>query len=466
MAFLIASVQLLPTYELTKQSQRSAISLEMSQTESLNPDSLWALIYPNHNNVSFDQYAGPWDRTQNYLYITITIIVLALLGSIFGLTSKDKRKITLFFIVLAASSILYSLGSYSFLQKYFYQFIPFFNKIRAPSNMMLLFNFAIIGLAAIFIGRVNGLMRGIAPFENMRFRNTFEKGVVLRILFSLLILTIISIELLNAVSPNELLYARKYSHDTTVQSWIAQNIDSEYSTLDENDKFRVFKIPEFSNNSTQMWQIYAFDGYNPLALTRYGNFVDAMVKNPNLVDLAGIKYLPCEFISQRSSRLEKVGNLCINKNYYPRAFFVEDYKAASNEKDALNELIKISPKNIVILEKDPKINIVKTIPENQRITITETTPGYWKLSAQTDKDAFMFFGQTNYPGWSAAIDGQNTKIYQADYLFQAIFMPKGTHEIIIKFNSPPLKTGAILTILGLIITLISVIYLIILDRKT
>lgn len=445
-AFLISAIQLLPTYELTKQSQRAQISLEMSQTESLHPQSLWALVYPNYNNVSHgDAYQGPWDRTQNYLYISITILVLAAIGAATGIHNKNTRKMTIFFILLAVISILYSLGQYGFLQKYFYQFIPFFDKIRAPSNMILLFNLAIIGLAAIAGKRADTLL---------------NHQTIIAKLFWVAILLMMSAEIFNAALQNELLYARKNSSDILREPWIAQNILSEYSALDEIDKFRVFKIPEFADNQTQMRQIYAFDGYNPLALSRYGNFVDTMVKNANLVDLAGIKYLPCQYMPARAEKLEKVGNLCINKNYFPRAFFVQNYIVADNPKEALVKLNEINPKETIILEEEPEIKIVEVEPRQvrQNVIITDARPGFWKLNTTNDNDSFLFFGQTDYPGWVAKIDDAETKIYKANYLFQAILVPAGRHEIIFEFQPirrGGLKTGVILTIIGLIITVVS-----------
>lgn len=506
MAVLISSIQLFPTFELTKQSLRAKISLEMSQTESLNPDSLKSLFNYNYNNVAHGgQYTGPWDRTQNYLYITVTAIFLAVGSAVLGIFRKESKKITIFFLILATISIIYSFGQYGFLQKYFYQFIPFFDKIRAPSNMMLLFDFAVIGLAATFINILSGQPQIIAPFSNvlqnlknssrlasekfnavpvaslrplfslaklLNFLRTFamfSKVATIWALFLLLILIVISAEIFNAVLPNELLYARKKSSDILQEPWIAQNILSEYSALDEIDKFKVFKIPEFSDNSTQMRKIYAFDGYNPLALARYGNFVDVMVKNANLIDLAGIKYLPCQYIPERADRLEKVGNLCINKNYYPRVFFVDNFIVAKDDQDALAKLNsdEVQPRQVVVLEDNPAIPISDEIDEveprqshqtQQNVEIIDASPGFWELSTQNNSDSFLVFSQTNYPGWQARIDSQDTKIYQADYLFQAIFVPAGKHEITLQFDSKPLKLGAILTIIGLIIILTTIIF--------
>lgn len=446
-AFLISAVQLLPTYELTAKSQRVNITLEMSQTESLDPDSLWGLLTPNYKNVSHgEEYSGPWDRTQNYLYLGITILILAILGAIYGITQKGTRKMTIFWILLLASSLVYSLGKYGFLQKYYFQSIPFFDKIRAPSNMILLFNLAIIALASILFANINRFLENKQKYKYIKY----ALGVIMG--------AIIIYEIFTAVSLNELLYARKSPDTVTQKPWIAENIQSEYSALDEIDKFRVFKVPEFQDNSTQMWQIYAFDGYNPLMLQRYGAFVDTMVKNANLIDLAGIKYLPCEFIPEQAEKLEKVGNLCINKDYYPKAFFVDHFIVAENDQDALSKLNSIgTPREVVILEKDPKV-LLNQNSRNQSLAITDAKPGFWKLSSENDSDAFMVFAQTHYPGWTAKIDGQITEIYQADYLFQAISVPWGEHEIIFEYESPLLKKGATLTIIGLIVILFSIIF--------
>ncbi len=511
-AFLVSAVQLLPTYELTQQSNRAKITLEMSQTESLNPLSLQSLIEPNYQNAAFGaHYLGPWDRTQNYLFIGIAIIILAALGTIMGIFYRHTRKITFFWLTLMIISLLYSFGEFGFLQKYFYRFLPFFDKIRAPANMMLLFNFSIIGLASSFFRNIDHFLekndktslathfKGEAdsflivqgdsgvPLYSPRFVESkraiknnrralyYEKILKflknklslsnLPALLGIIALLIISMEILPAIKSNTLLYSRQNTNEVIAAPIITRRIEEEYSRLDEISKFKIFKVPGFKTNLTQMRHIFAFDGYNPLSLRRHANYTDAMVKNANLIDLTGIKYLPCEFIPDRADSLEKIDAVCVNKNYFDFAFLVDDYMIAKNETEVLQKIQEIDLNKTIVLEENPEQknnnkNYSKNdlTEKNEKISIVDFLPGFWRLAINTNKNSFLFVNQVNYPGWNAKIDGIAAKIYQADYLFQAIYVPSGKHEITLKYKSKPLIIGAILTIIGLSLILLISLY--------
>ena len=433
MAFLISAVQLLPTFELTKQSQRAGIPLEMAQTESLNPKSLWSIVAPNYQNVSEGEYQGPWDRTQNDLFLGKIIIIFALLGIIlYWIPNK------IFLLALAIVALLYSLGRYGFLHQYFY-LLPFFNKMRAPSNMMLIFDFAIILLAALGL---NSLKKIISKYFKI---------------IALAAIALLIFEILPQALSSELLYAKKDPETTFEKPWIVENTLHEYSQLPPLDRFKLYRVPELERNLAQVFQIYDFGGYNPLALKRQALYEDAMVKNPVLVDLAGIKYLPCQYIKARENELRKVGNLCVNDRYLPRAFLADRFALANNDKEALALLNQHNLRSTVILEQNaPSLSDNNETLSGEIIMRENKNPNEIRLEVISNKPALLFIGQTHYPGWQAEVNGRAERVLRADYLFQAVSVPEGHSDVTLKFTAPPsLKLGAFLSIIGVIVVLIT-----------
>lgn len=411
---LLVSIQLIPTYQLTKESVRTKLSLELSQTESLNPKSLLNFLNPNHNNVAFSgPYRGPWDRTQNYLFIGISTIILSLIGAIFS-----KHKLKSFLLLMFVIAITYSLGKYFFAQPIFYKLIPFLNKIRAPSNMMLITEFCLILLAASGFKFVKDKMKKKIPY------------------LALFILFIIILEIIPITKINTLLYARARPDSIARKPYIVEKILNEYDYLDKNLHFSTYRLNEIGmdRNFTQIFNIYSFDGYNPLMLRRQANYEDAMVKNATLVDLAGIKYLPCKYIASRVDILRKIGEICINNQYYSRLFFVKDYIVAKNQSEALSLLSKTDLQKYVILEEEPNKNKNNFKEKDVRIKIMADNPGFWNIEIDNENDGFLVIRETFYPGWQAKINGIDTEIYRANYLFKAVFLQGGKNSVILNFK--------------------------------
>jgi len=434
--FLLISVQFLPSFQLRDESIRSGITLELSQTESLNPSSLFGFLNPNFRHVAFGgTYTGPWDRTENYLFIGISTFLLAIFGSIFS-----KKRLKFFLLSFFILACLYSFGKYFFVQRLFYEFVPFFNKIRAPANMMLLAEFSMILLGSF----------GLLALKE-KLKNRFPK---IYVYIPLIAVFVIFIEMVPLTRINKLLYGRGWPDVVMAEPPIVQTIQSDYSKLDKNNFFSTFRLNEIGidRNFLQIFGVYSADGYNPLTLSRQQNYEEAMVQNSKLVDLAGIKYLPCKYILSEADNLKKIDdNICINENYFPVSFFVNNFNVATNEQDVLNLLKNNDSLHNVVLEKMPPFGADSSIQAaDSEIKILQNKPGYWNIEVKNSKNGFLILRQTYYPGWQAKVNDRQIEIYRADYLFSAIPLQAGVNSIELEFKPQLFYIGEWLSLGGII----------------
>ena len=66
------------------------------------------------------------------------------------------------------------------------------------------------------------------------------------------------------------------------------------------------------------------------------------------------------------------------------------------------------------------------------------------------------------PGWTAYVDGVRAELLQADTMFSAILLPKGKHDLELRYQTPGLRLGAALSLGTLLVILIfGVIYTIV-----
>jgi uncharacterized membrane protein YfhO len=64
----------------------------------------------------------------------------------------------------------------------------------------------------------------------------------------------------------------------------------------------------------------------------------------------------------------------------------------------------------------------------------------------------VVIAQTYYPAWKAYVDGQPTKLWRANYAFQAVEVPAGTHRIELRYEDRLFYAGAMLSGLGIVIS--------------
>ena len=68
-----------------------------------------------------------------------------------------------------------------------------------------------------------------------------------------------------------------------------------------------------------------------------------------------------------------------------------------------------------------------------------------------DGEGYVFVPIPCEDGWTAYVDGVETPIEKADYAFMAIRVDGGEHEITLRYSTPYLKAGAVVSLVGIII---------------
>jgi len=77
-----------------------------------------------------------------------------------------------------------------------------------------------------------------------------------------------------------------------------------------------------------------------------------------------------------------------------------------------------------------------------------------KIALRTEAPAatLVVVSQSYYPAWKAYVDKKRARIYRANYAFQALEVPGGTHEVVLRYEDDSFMAGAFLSCLGLAVS--------------
>ena len=153
-------------------------------------------------------------------------------------------------------------------------------------------------------------------------------------------------------------------------------------------------------------------------------------------------------------------DIYIHENYdvYPRAFFVNNFKTV--EKDTAQEYLLKNPdfnlrQNVILEEKlsNESINKLKLSKDNKinNANIISYEANNVLIETSNFDASILILTDVYYPGWKAFIDGTETKIYRADGLVKAIFVPEGEHTIEFVYLPESYNTGITISLITALI---------------
>jgi uncharacterized membrane protein YfhO len=82
----------------------------------------------------------------------------------------------------------------------------------------------------------------------------------------------------------------------------------------------------------------------------------------------------------------------------------------------------------------------------ERISVRRYDPTAVELDVHANGTALLVAAETEYPGWRAWVDGQETPIHRVDIAFRGIVVPNGAHRVRMEFRPGILWIGLGITL--------------------
>ena len=184
-AFLLASIQILPTLELLVNSQRALeVGYEYATNFSLWPWHLFTFLTPNvFGNPGYGTYWGYGSFWEDAIYFGFLPFVSAL-STLKKIFRKSEHSATIIFLwCMTLISILLALGKNFPLFPFLYKFIPTFNLFQAPTRFMIWAIFSLSILAGF----------GISEWKRTKGWSLYLLRLTMMGLFALIIAGVIAL---------------------------------------------------------------------------------------------------------------------------------------------------------------------------------------------------------------------------------------------------------------------------------
>ncbi|MEW5949890.1 MAG: YfhO family protein [Thermodesulfobacteriota bacterium] len=172
-----------------------------------------------------------------------------------------------------------------------------------------------------------------------------------------------------------------------------------------------------------------------------------------LLDIAGLNYV-ISSLPLSHEKLEQVARGDIffiykNTSAVPKFYFSNKAVTTDDKKTIFSALesVDFKPGFNVVIEK--KLNITKKDGPIGKIGLEEYSSGRIKLAVDSVQSGLVVINEGYHPGWTAHIDGKESEILRANYLFMALPLGPGKHYVELSFEPPAFRFGLIISCLTL-----------------
>ncbi|MBX9877940.1 MAG: YfhO family protein [Candidatus Obscuribacterales bacterium] len=182
----------------------------------------------------------------------------------------------------------------------------------------------------------------------------------------------------------------------------------------------------------------------------------------HLVDMASVKYvltqLPLQTESRQSLQVIRENpsfKLYENATALPKAYIVHDYVLADSSQKALDLISDAGfdyNHKVVLESPSPQLSFVGAAGVEDKTSVKRDNVNSVTIKTGSDHGGILVLTDTYYPGWKALLDGEETEVLRANYLFRGVVVPSGEH--VVKFVYQPFSF-----ILGILLAIGAIAFL-------
>ena len=512
--FSLAALQLVPTYEFSQLSTRAGgISYEFATFDSLPPRNFITFLMPDFFGVPATSTFWIGDETWTFWEYCGYVGLCALMLPAITIRRIVADRVGLFFLLLLGMALFLALGKHNPVYRLIY-LLPGFHHFRIPAQILFLYVFSVAVLAGIGLNHLAdsraystarrmvalcGLSIFLIPaiwvhvhpysFFYVLFKYAEPTGMTVNhagqvqgivtqaILkgsaFFLLIVIVLGIHrkrLVSYATTGGLLLLISMADIGSFAFPLVRTVNLEPPATQVNlihdlksdaEIYRAVVNDDcFPTNAGLLYRFQDIQGYDPLVLRRYMQYVNKSqhlppdngvvnmqyirdMENP-LINMLNLKYV----IDCGSNRIVK------RSTYLPRAYVVHQ-AVVKDAEEILDFMMEqdFNPLKTAVFTSQPDAPGIGTQGTHggakEPCRILSYTADEITIDADLHAPGFLVLSEINYPGWQVYVNGKRENLLTANYLFRSVPLSAGKHTVRFVFNPVSFKIGIIVSVASL-----------------
>lgn len=135
-----------------------------------------------------------------------------------------------------------------------------------------------------------------------------------------------------------------------------------------------------------------------------------------------------------------------NRQVFPRAFIVPEAARLPGRTQVLAALrVADFRRHVLLADYTPRSDDPAPTGEFRPAIIQVYQPNRVVIEASGDAPGYLVLTDVWYPGWAGTVDGHPARLYRANYLFRAVPVTAGTHEVVFTFAPDSYRLGKIIS---------------------